>query len=125
MIEVRTPQSKNFNYRECKKMYGENQALINDDATFDEVIRDTHFFAFYNEGELILCIYLFRINGKFWINGYGIRKRHLLNKKCFTTFLRLFPCDVWAESDKKPAIYGLLVSGFKKFKDNIYVYRHR
>ncbi len=125
MIEVRTPQSKNFNYAECKTMYEKNQALINDDATFDEVIQNTRFFAFYDDNVLTLCVYFLPTEDKLWLTGYGIRKKHLFNKKCFTALLRLMPCDVWAESYNKPAIYGLLVAGFKKYKDNIYVYRHK
>jgi len=123
MISVRTPYSNNFDYYECKKMYEENQELVEDDATFDEVINNTLFFAFYDNDKLSLCIYFYPIKGKLWVNGYGVRKKHLFNKICFKTALTWFNCDIWAKSVQNPAIYGLLVSGFKNFKDNIYVYR--
>ena len=123
MISVRVPYSDNFDYLGCKKMYENNQGLVEDDAAFDEVINNTIFFAFYDNNELSFCIYFYPIEGKLWVNGYGVRGKHLFNKICFKTALTWFNCDIWAKSVQKPAIYGLLVCGFKKFKDNIYVYR--
>ena len=62
-------------------------------------------------------------NNKLWINGYGIRKDYLFHKKSLIEALSWFNCDIWAESVKKPAIYGLLSCGFEKYKNNVYVYR--
>lgn len=125
MISVRVPYSDNFDYEECKKMYKKNQELVEDDATFDEVINNTLFFAFYDEDELSLCIYFYPVNNKLWVNGYGVRKKHLFNKTCFKTALKWFNCDIWARSIQKPAIYGLLRCSFKKYENNIYVYRQK
>lgn len=125
MMRVLIPSDEDFNYKECRKMYEDNQKIINDDASFDEVIKNTFFYSFYDADKLSLCVYFFTDDGKMWVNGYGIRKNHLFNKSAFTLALSWFNCDIWAISDKKPAIYGMLVCGFKKYKDNIYVYTQK
>ncbi len=123
LMKVLIPFDENFNYSECRKMYEYYQPVINDDASFDEVINNTFFYSFYDKDKLSLCVYFFMEADKLWVNGYGIRKNHLFNKKAFSQALNWFNCDIWAISDKKPAIFGLLSCGFKKYEKNIYVYR--
>lgn len=124
MMRVIIPLNKEFDFEECKIMYNFYQPLVKDEASFEEVIRDTLFYSIYDDGKLSLCVYFYDDdNGKLWVNGYGIRKNHLFNKKSFKQVLGWFNCDIWAESYQKPAIYGLLSCGFKKYKDGIYVFR--
>ncbi|MCD8378546.1 MAG: hypothetical protein LUB59_07145 [Candidatus Gastranaerophilales bacterium] len=123
MMRISIPLYEDFNYDECENLYYKYQSVINDSSSFNEVIKNTLFYAFYDDDILCLCVYFFEINGKIWVNGYGTRKHHLFNKKCFKLALSWFNCDIWAECSHKPAIFGLLCCGFKKFKDNIYVFR--
>ena len=123
-MKVLMPLDSDFKYDECKKLYEKNKKILNEESTFDEVINNTFFYSFYNdENELTLCVYFFKSEGKLWINGFGIRKRHLFNKECLLKALSWFNCDIWAKSVEKPAIYGIMICGFKKYKDDIYVYR--
>ena len=125
MMRVVIPADSGFDYCECKKMYDFYRPILNEESTFDEVIKNTFFYAFYDNNKLSLCVYFFFLNGKLWVNGYGIRKNHLFNKKCFKEALSWFDCDIWAESTQRPAIFGILSCGFKKYKDNLYVYKNK
>lgn len=123
-MKVVIPSDTDFNYQECKKMYDKYKTVLNEDSTFDEVINNTFFYSFYDNNKLSLCVYFFLSRGKLWVNGYGIRKNHLFNKKCFKEALGWFNCDIWAQSIQKPAIFGIMSCGFKKYKDNLYVYKN-
>ena len=125
MMKVKIPLDAEFDYKECKKMFEEYKPVLNENSTFDEVIQNTFFYSFYDGEKLSLCVYFFDIDGKLWVNGYGIRKNHLFNKQAFKLALSWFNCDIWAFSLQKPAIYGIRQCGFKKFKSNIYVYRQK
>jgi len=125
MIKVLIPTDDEFNYNECKNLYGFNKSLINDDASFDEIIQNTLFYSFYDDNILSLCVYFFFLKNKMWVNGYGIRKHHLYNKKCFQTALKWFSCDIWANTPHRPVKFALLRCGFKKYKDDIYVFRQQ
>ena len=124
MMKVLIPNDKNFNYDECKKMYEEYSSVLNDDSSFDEVLKNTFFYSFYDENILSLCVYFFSDKGKLWVNGYGIRKNHLFNKECFKLALSWFDCDIWAKSVQKPAIFGILSCGFKRYKDDLFVLKN-
>ena len=123
MMDVRIPSDINFKYDECKILYEKNKSVMNEDSNFDEVISNTFFYTFYDGNKFSFCAYFFDIDGKLWVNAFGIRKNYEFNKACFKKALGWFNCDIWAKSTVKPAIYGLLACGFKKFKDNFYVYR--
>lgn len=125
MIDVRIPSDNNFKYDECKTLYEKNKLIMNEDAAFEEVISNTFFYTFYDKNKFSLCVYFFEIDGKMWVNAFGIRKNYLFNKQCFKNALDWFNCDIWAKSVEKPAIYGLLNSGFQKYKNNIYVFRKK
>lgn len=122
MMRVSIPPDKDFNYLECKKMFELYKNILNEDASFDEILKNTLFYAFYDGSKLSLCVYFYSDKGKIWVNGYGIRKNHLFNQKCFNLVLSWFDCDIWAKSSQKPAIFGIMSCGFKKFKDDIYLY---
>lgn len=124
MRKVIIPTDKNFNYNECKKMYEHYKPVLNDESSFDEVLKNTFFYAFYDNEVLSLCVYFFSDNGKLWVNGYGIRKNHLFNKECFKLALSWFNCDIWAKSVQKPAIFGIMSCGFRRYKDDLFVFRN-
>ena len=122
-MRVLIPQDADFDYKTCEKMYYKYREVLNEESSFEEVLDNTFFYSFYDDNELTLCVYFFVKSDKLWVNGFGIRKRHLFNKKCFKSALSWFNCDIWAESVQKPAIFGIKSCGFKKYKNNIYVYR--
>ena len=125
MMKVFIPNDKEFNYDECKKMFEQNRYLVNDNSSFDDVLQNTLFYSFYDDNVLSLCVYFFKLKNKMWVNRFGARKHHLFNKKCFQTALEWFDCDIWAKCPHKPAVFGLICCGFKKYKDNIYVFRRK
>lgn len=122
-MEVRIPLDNDFEFERCKKMYDFYKHRVNDDSTFEEVIKNTFFYSFYENDELILCIYFYVIDEKLWVNAYGKRKKHLFNKRCFEASLGWFDCDIWANTKYRDVAWALLRCGFKKSSKNIYVYR--
>lgn len=125
-MKVLIPVDKDFEFERCKKMFIENQSRVKDDATFEEVIRDTFFYSFYDCDGITLCVYFYEKDDKLWVNGYGIRKKHLFNKKCFEQALDWFNCDIWAITPYKDVSWALLRCGFRKVKDdNTYVFHRK
>ena len=121
-ITVRIPFDKDFEYKKCKDLYKKCQRLIGDDEQYDDVVRNTYFYSFYLDNELIGGIYCFNRGDDLYLNGFATRHHHKENIECVKMVLSWFDCDIYAESTRKPAILCLLRTGFKKFKDNIYKY---
>lgn len=121
-MKVLIPYDKEFEYKKCKKMYEEYKSRVNDEATFDEVIQKSFFYSFYDKTQLTLCVYFYFSDGKLWVNGFGIRDKHLFNKCCFEESLRWFNCDIWANTEYREVKWALLRCGFKKHDKNIYVF---
>lgn len=121
MITVRIPTDKNFNYNECKKLFNKYKKLIRDDTKFDEILKNSFFYSFYDENTFIGCIYYYYRNEKLFFNGYANRHLHKQVIDCIKMTFDWFNCDIYAESIQKPAIYSLLRCGFKKHKGNIYI----
>lgn len=121
-MKVLIPTDEEFEFERCKKMYEAYSSRVNDDATFEEVVRDTFFYSFYDKDQITLCVYFYEKSDKLWVNGYGIRNKHLFNKKCFEKSLSWFNCDIWADTPYKDVAWALLRCGFKKAKNNIYVF---
>lgn len=121
-MKVLIPLDSDFEFERCKKMYEFYKKRVNDDASFEEVIRNTFFYSFYDKQKLTLCVYFYEKSGRLWVNGYGVRKNHLFNKKCFMQALSWFNCDIWADTKYKEVAWALLRCGFKKCDENIYCY---
>lgn len=126
MIAVYTPEDKLFNYAEVEEMYNENKEQIGDDD-FEDVIKRTKFYAFYilQTRELIGCIYFFKKGRRTFVNAFAGRKHHLLNLECFKESLSWLNCNIYADTKNKCSRLCVLKCGFKKVKDNIYVYRRK
>ena len=122
-ITVRIPINDDFEYKKCRDLYKKCKKLIGDDQSFDFIVNNTFFYSFYLDGVLIGCIYCFLRDDNLFINAFATRHHHKENLEAVKMVLSWFNCDVYAESIRKPAILCLLRSGFKKFKDNIYIYR--
>ena len=127
MITVYTPKDRLFNYAEVEEMYNENKELLRD-GDFEDVIKRTDFFAFYisQTRELIGCAYYFKRGRRRFVNVFAGRKHHLLNLECLKESLKWFKSNIYAEIiDNKCSAIGALRCGFKKVKDNLYVYRRK
>lgn len=122
MIEVLIPSNPNFNHDECKKLFEENQHLIEDYFDFDTVIKNTFFYSFRKNDKHIGCIYFYEIDGNLYVNVVAYRKTHLINLECFKMSLSWWNCDIYARTHHKTAIYGILKCGFKKMGENLYKY---
>ncbi len=121
-MQVLIPTDKNFNYFQCKKLFEDNQHLIEDYEKFDDVIKNTFFYSFFVGGKHIGCIYYYEIDDKLFVNVVAYRKTHLINIECFKTSLTWWNCDIYARTHHKTAIYGMLKCGFKKIGENLYKY---
>ena len=122
-ITVFIPTDSDFNYEECKRLFEENQCLIEDFSNFDEVIKQTFFYSFFINRKHIGCIYYYEIDGKLYVNAVAYRKTHLINMECFKKSLTWWNCDIYARTHHKTAIYTILKCGFKKIGENLYIYR--
>ena len=56
------------------------------------------------------------------MNGFAIRGFHNFNIKAVKKIFEWFNTNIYAQSNKKPAIYLLLKCGFKKISDDLFVY---
>ena len=106
-ITVFIPTDSDFNYEECKRLFEENQCLIEDFSSFDEVIKQTFFYSFFVNGVHIGCIYYYDIDGKLYVNAVAYRKTHLINMECFKKSLTWWNCDIYARTHHKTAIYTI------------------
>lgn len=122
-IKIYIPTNSNFNYSECKKLFEDNQHLIEDFSSFDEVINQTFFYSFIVDNQFIGCIYYYEIDNKLYVNAVAYRKTHLINIECFKKSLTWWNCDIYARTHHKTAIYTILKCGFKKIDNNLYKYR--
>ena len=121
-MKILIPSDSDFNYQECKKLFEDNQLLIEDYEKFDNVLRNTFFYSFLIDGKHIGCIYFYEIDNKLYVNAVAYRKTHLTNIDCFKTSLTWWNCDIYARTHHKTAIYTILKCGFKKVANNLYIY---
>lgn len=126
MITVYTPEDKLFNYAEVEELYNSCKNDI-EDGDFSDVIKRTRFYAFYimQTRELLGCIYFFKKGRRLFVNAFAGRKHHLLNLECLKEALSWFKCNVYAYAQNKMSKLCVLRCGFKKLKDNLYVYRRK
>lgn len=120
MITVKIPYEKDFNYKQCKKMYKKYQKEVEDDTNFNDVINNTYFYSFYENGKHIGCIYYYVKDDKLYVNAFANRHTHITNIKCLKATFDWFKGDIYAQTKHKAAIYCLYKCGFKKIEDNIY-----
>lgn len=123
MITVRIPTDKNFNYKECKKLFREYKHLINDNQCFRDIVNHTFFYSFFDENNNhIGCIYYYVRDDKLFVNAFAYRHTHKINLECLKKSFEWFNCDIYAETQHKTAILCLYRCGFKKVSNNLYKY---
>jgi hypothetical protein len=125
MITVRIPYDKDFNYKECKKMYKKYRRLVGDNEEFRDVVKKTYFYSFFDDDKHLGCIYYYHKNGKLFVNAFANRHTHLQNIECLKRTFGWFNCDIYAETRHKTAIFCLYKCGFKKLDNNLYVLERR
>ena len=122
MIYCYTPFDKDFPYEDCKKMYEENKTLLEDNNTFNGVLKNTLFFAFMDKQKLIGCIYYYMLQDGLWyVNAFAGRKTHLTNLTCLKWSLNCFK-EVYAKTKHKTALLCLKKLGFKHVENDLYKY---
>lgn len=122
MIRVLISGDKNFNFKECKKLFAKNKKLINDNRKFRDIVESTFFYSFFDNEKHIGCIYYYLRGDKLFVNAFANRHTHEINIKCLKESFEWFNCDIYAETRHKTAIYCLYKCGFKKIGENIYKY---
>ena len=123
MIKVYIPGDKEFNYKQCKKLFKKYRDDINDNSEFRDIVQNTFFYSFFDDDNFLGCIYYFENNGKLYVNAYASRYHHLKNIECLKLSMSWFNCDIFAKTTHKTAILCLYKCGFKKLSDNLYIYR--
>jgi len=124
MINVWIPAQKEFSIfrTECKNLYESVQDKITDTNTFENICKNTFFYLFESEGDLIGAIYYFTDkNGKLFLNAFAKRKKHELNLKCLKMSLNWFRGRVYAVAQNRASALCLLKCGFVRVKDKLFV----
>lgn len=117
------PSDPLFDYKKVRNMWNECKDKLDDGKSFDEVLKDSHFYSFYVGNKFIGCIYFYqKEDGKLYLNAFAGRNTHKTNLKCLKKALTFYKCDVYAECKEKTAIFCILKIGFKKIGKNLYKY---
>ena len=125
MINVWIPSQKEFEKYsdECKELYESVQDKITDKSSFDFICKNTFFYLFETEGDLIGAIYYFvNDDGKLYMNGFSKRKMHELNLKCLKMSLNWFKGRVYAFAQNRASALCLLKCGFRRVKNKLFVF---
>ena len=77
---------------------------------------------FLNKDALVGAIYFFIDNEHLFLNAFSKRKNFVVNLKCLTMALAWFNCPIFAEAQNRASALTLLRVGFKRVKDNLFVY---
>ena len=91
---------------------------------FDFIYNNPHLYCFYDEKKGFLKGYanIYRDEiGRLYLSGASIRKNMSENINAIIEVCDAYDENMYAETDKKEAIFCLLKAGFKKIKDNLYM----
>lgn len=127
MIKVIIPNNPEFLLykNELQKMYEENQDKICDTNSFNFIIHNTLFYCFIcDDGTLIGAIYFFKDNNRLFLNAFAGRKHFEKNVECLKLSTTWFKCDIYAEAQNRASALCLLRTGFKRFNDKLFVFKH-
>ena len=125
MIRVLIPTDPEFKIyeKEIKNLYQKNQKAICDINSFSFIKNKTFFFMFIKNNELIGAIYYFMENDKLYLNGFSKRKTYYENLICLKMSLKWFNCDIYAEAQNRASALCLLRCGFKRVKNNLFLFK--
>ncbi len=78
---------------------------------------------FINDNVLLGAIYYFLDNNMLFLNGFAKPKGHILNLHCLLLSLSHgLHLNIYAEAQNRVSAFCLLKCGFKRVKDNLFVY---
>lgn len=123
MIKVYIPTDKEFNYKQCKRLYKKYRKKISDNSDFKDIVDNTFFYSFFDEEDFLGCIYFYQKNDRLYVNAYATRHHHIKNIECLKMSLNWFNCDIYAQTSHKTAILCLLKCGFVRNNKDLFVYR--
>ncbi len=126
MVKVLIPRDSEFCLykNECKNLYEKVQDKICDTNSFEFICANTFFYMFLDDNKLIGAIYYFvDEEGKLFLNGFANRKMHKLNLECLKMSLDWFNTDIYAQSQNRASAFCLLRCGFKRSKENLFVFK--
>lgn len=121
-MKVLIPADEEFDFYACRKLYKKNQRLVGDNASFNQIIKNTFFYAFYDDKVLVGCIYVYKKKEKLYLNGFAQRGFHLFNIEAVKKVLKWFRSDIYAEARHKTSRLLLLRCGFCRESENLFVY---
>lgn len=125
-MKILIPSDDDFDYRKCESLYNQNIELMNNYCSFEDIIRNSHFYAFYKGKELISCAYVTDEGGKLFLSGFSKRKNHLFNVNVIKKILSFYNCEIYAKTKNKTAEFFLRKCGFifiKKDKSQVKYYK--
>ena len=118
-MKIIIPSDKEFNYRECEKLYLTNEKFMGNHCDFMDIVYNSHFYSFYENKELVGCIYVVDENNKLYLNGFSVRKNHLFNIKAVSTVVSFYNCPIFAKTKNRTAEILLKKCGFTLIKTNL------
>ena len=124
-IRVLIPKQKEFKIiePELKALYIKKQKNICDTNSFEFIRDNTFLYTFLIADNLIGCIYYFLDNdNRLFLNAFSKRKTFQLNIICLTLSLSWFNCPIYAEAQNRASALCLLRCGFKRKKNNLFIY---
>ena len=126
MINVWIPAQEDFKKyeNECQILYNSLQNKIKDTNSFEFICKNTFFYLFENDGTLIGAIYYFVDDGKLFLNAFAKRKMHKLCLECLKMSLGWFKGEIYAQAQNRASALCLLRAGFKREKENVFVYKN-
>lgn len=123
MIRVLIPDDIDFSkYEEkVKQMYYHYKSKICDDSSFEDVKKNTFFYLFLLNNDILGVIYYFIKNNKLFLNAFA--KRKFLKEKlyCLKLTTTWFEDDIYAEAQNRPSVFCLYRLGFQKAGDKLFV----
>jgi hypothetical protein len=111
------------NLEEFKNLY-ETRPMNDNLYTFEHIVNNPNLFCFYDENDGKLLAFLFLNedkDGNLYMSGASVPKNMSDNINGILKICNAVDRDMYAETDKKPAIVLLKKCGFKEIKKNIYV----
>ena len=115
-MKILTPQDKNFDYKTCKKLYVKISKFMGNECSFDYLVKNTHFYSFYDNDKFAGCIYVVFEEDKLFLNGFSIRKNHQFNIEAVKKISSFYNCDIYSKTKNKTAQFLLKKCGFKFIK---------
>ena len=127
MIKVIIPSEFGFKTYEpvLRKLYEENREKITDTSSFDFILKNTYFYCFIRNSEIIGVIYFFADSDRLFLNAYGQRGHFGDKIECLRMSLGWFKCDIYAEAQNRASALCLLRAGFRRIEGKLFVYEHK